>query len=51
VGEYDYVCTYPEHWKVMFGQLIVVKDLDAMLQASAKPLPAQAETANHHHNH
>src|SRR5258705_11872594 len=29
VGDYDYVCTYPEHWKIMFGQLVVVKNLDA----------------------
>ena len=50
VGDYDYVCTYPEHWKVMFGQLVVVKDLDAMLQASAKPLPA-AGSSSHQHNH
>jgi azurin len=50
VGDYDYVCTYPEHWKVMFGQLVVVKDLDAMLQASARPLPATGSNS-HQHNH
>jgi len=51
VGEYEYVCTYPEHWKVMFGQLVVVKDLDAMLQASGKPLPAAPAASGHQHQH
>ncbi len=51
VGDYDYVCTYPEHWKIMFGQLVVVKNLEAVLQASAKPLPVQPATVPHQHNH
>ena len=52
-GEYEYVCTYPEHWKVMFGQLVVVKDMDAFLKASAKstsPLP-QVTAVRHEHQH
>ena len=50
-GDYEYVCTYPEHWKVMFGQLVVVKDMDAFLQTSAfSPAPpSQASAANHQH--
>jgi glucose/arabinose dehydrogenase/azurin/HEAT repeat protein len=52
-GDYDYVCTYPEHWKVMFGQLIVVADAEAILKASAQ-LPAaqsQASLDKHQHEH
>jgi len=52
-GEYEYVCTYPEHWKVMFGQLIVVQDMDAFLQASANLPPPHpphepVKHASHH---
>jgi azurin len=50
-GDYEYVCTYPEHWKIMFGQLVVVKNLDEVLQASARPLPAQPAGSPHQHNH
>ena len=51
-GDYDYLCTYPEHWKVMFGQLVVVKDIDAFLQASAKyGAPDKAPTLEHDHKH
>ncbi|MGN6387288.1 MAG: PVC-type heme-binding CxxCH protein, partial [Verrucomicrobiota bacterium] len=53
-GDYDYLCSYPEHWKVMFGQLVVVKDADAFLQASAK-YGAVEQAANsgeaHEHHH
>jgi putative heme-binding domain-containing protein len=28
-GVYPYVCTYPGHWRRMYGALYVVKDLDA----------------------
>jgi len=52
VGTYDYVCTFPEHWKVMFGELVVVKDKEALLQASAQPaLPQVRADAGHQHNH
>jgi glucose/arabinose dehydrogenase/azurin/HEAT repeat protein len=30
-GAYEYVCTYPEHWSVMYGQLLVVRDLEEFL--------------------
>ena len=50
-GDYDYVCTYPEHWKVMFGQLIVVADAEALLKASAQQQPqSQTGIDNHQHN-
>ena len=48
-GNYEYVCTFPEHWKNMFGQLVVVKDREALLQASAQPAPQQRAAAGHNH--
>jgi azurin len=52
VGNYEFVCTFPEHWKVMFGQLVVVKDKEALLQASAAPAPTPKTDAAHAgHNH
>jgi glucose/arabinose dehydrogenase/azurin len=55
-GTYEYVCTYPEHWKTMFGELVVVKDMDAYFNASAPPPPAPSAaegeaSAGHHHGH
>ena len=48
-GNYEYVCTFPEHWKNMFGQLVVVKDKEALLQASAELAPQQRADAAHNH--
>jgi putative heme-binding domain-containing protein len=47
-GMYPYVCTYPGHWRRMFGVLIVVNDLDAYsadpaAYLAANPLPYQDE--------
>ncbi|HEY2952562.1 MAG TPA: PVC-type heme-binding CxxCH protein, partial [Verrucomicrobiae bacterium] len=52
-GDYEYVCTFPEHWKNMFGQLVVVKDKAALLQVSAQAPPpqVQAGAVKHDHNH
>ena len=33
VGDYEYICTYPEHWLVMFGKLVVVDDLEKYLES------------------
>ena len=41
-GEYEYVCTMPGHFVVMWGKLIVTKDVDAALAASAPATPAGA---------
>lgn len=41
-GEYEYVCTYPEHWLVMYGQLLVVADEATLLKAAAEAPPPQA---------
>ncbi len=47
-GVYPYVCTYPGHWRRMFGALYVVADLDEYLAdtdayVAKKPLPASDE--------
>jgi hypothetical protein len=47
-GTHEFVCTFPEHWKVMFGQLVVVKGKAALLEASATPAPQQAAAAHNH---
>ena len=44
-GVYPYVCTYPGHWRRMYGALYVVDDLEEYLAApesylAAHPLPA-----------
>lgn len=37
VGEYPYVCTFPQHWSRMYGVMIVVEDLDAWSKNPTKP--------------
>ena len=40
VGHYPYVCTFPGHWRTMFGTMVVVDDLEAYdreLTKSARP--------------
>jgi azurin len=49
VGAYEYVCTYPEHWKIMFGELVVVKDEEAMERALALPAPTPTMAGGHEH--
>jgi azurin len=48
-GDHEYVCTYPEHWKVMFGQMVVVKDIEAYLQSNPQAAVSQPATAPHKH--
>jgi azurin len=50
-GDYEYVCTYPEHWKVMFGKLLVVKDIDSFLSADAPEPDSQAQAGKIAHQH
>ena len=45
-GEYEYVCTMPGHFVVMWGKLIVTKDVDAALTASGTGAPAGAPHAH-----
>jgi len=47
-GMYPYVCTYPGHWRRMFGAMYVVEDLDAYTAdptayLAAHPLEAKDE--------
>ncbi len=47
-GIYPYVCTYPGHWRRMYGALYVVRDLKAYLAdpeayLAANPLPLKDE--------
>jgi azurin len=48
-GNYEYVCTYPGHWEMMWGTLVVTKDVDAYLQAHPDAGPAQTAGAHQHH--
>ncbi|MDQ3624481.1 MAG: HEAT repeat domain-containing protein, partial [Verrucomicrobiota bacterium] len=51
-GEYEYVCTFPGHWLIMWGKLIVTKDVDAYLQANPQPAVAASGHAEvHPHAH
>jgi glucose/arabinose dehydrogenase/azurin len=36
-GDYEYFCTYPGHYLIMWGQLIVSKDVDAYLRSHPQP--------------
>ena len=47
-GDYDYFCTYPGHWEIMWGRLVVTKDVDTYLQEHPDAAPAPAG-AHHHH--
>jgi putative heme-binding domain-containing protein len=47
-GVYPYVCTYPGHWRRMYGAMYVVEDLDEYLAApeaylAKNPLPISDE--------
>ena len=33
-GDYEYVCTFPGHWTIMNGLLVVTKDIEAYLKAN-----------------
>jgi azurin len=50
-GVYEYVCTFPGHWLVMFGQLVVTKDVDAYLKANPATANAKTAAAAPAHNH
>ncbi|MHA3774591.1 PVC-type heme-binding CxxCH protein [Verrucomicrobiota bacterium sgz303538] len=50
-GEYEYVCTYPGHYLVMWGKLIVTNDVDAYTQANPENATASAAPAAAVHEH
>jgi len=41
-GVYPYVCTYPGHWRRMYGAMFVVKDLEAYLADPSAYLASQS---------
>lgn len=47
-GDYEYVCTFPEHAMMMYGTLVVTKDVDAYLaeHPMAAPQPAMDHAAH-----
>ncbi len=54
-GDYDYFCTYPSHWELMWGRLVVTKDVDAYLQSHAEAPPTgqgvgEGAAAHVHHH-
>ena len=51
-GDYEYVCTFPGHHQLMWGWLIVSRDVDAYLRANPEvALPAPSRVAEHEHSH
>ncbi len=39
-GVYEFICTFPGHWALMYGQIVVTKDVDAYLKANPAAAPA-----------
>jgi hypothetical protein len=37
-GECEYLCTFPGHYQVMRGQLVVTKNVDEYLKANPEPV-------------
>ena len=48
-GEYEYVCTMPGHFTIMWGKLIVTKDVDAYVAANPNATAANTTGAPHDH--
>ncbi len=42
-GEYPYVCTFPGHWRRMYGVMHVVANLDAVPAEELNPAPVEFE--------
>jgi azurin len=49
-GIHEFVCTFPGHWQVMFGQFVVTKDVDDYL-AKNPQAPNPVVSADHAHKH
>jgi azurin len=50
-GDYDYLCTYPGHWEMMWGTLVVTRDVDAYLQKNPQPKAVATSSAHDHAGH
>jgi azurin len=50
-GDNEFVCTFPGHYQLMWGKLIVTRDVDAYLQAHPEaPAVGLGATTEHKHN-
>lgn len=50
-GECEFVCTFPGHYQLMWGKLIVTRDVDAYLQAHPEaPAVGMGAAGGHQHN-
>lgn len=50
-GDYEYVCTFPGHWQIMWGKIAVVADLDSYTPPAvpvAEPKAAIDHSAHQH---
>jgi hypothetical protein len=47
-GVYEFVCTFPGHWTVMYGQLVVTKDVDKYLKENPVVAAAISPAAHSH---
>lgn len=47
-GEYEYVCTFPGHWPVMWGRLVVTRDVEVYLLANPVAKEIVPDSAEHH---
>jgi azurin len=50
-GVYEYVCTYPGHWMVMWGQLVITRDVDGYLQNNPVPVQTTQASSGEHSHH
>ena len=53
-GDYEYVCTFPGHHQVMWGWLIVTRDVEAYLEQHPEARPAgagQTSGTDYEHGH
>lgn len=48
-GDYEFVCTFPGHHQVMWGWLVVTKDVDGYLRANPEVKVAGAGGSHHDH--
>ena len=49
-GDYEYVCTFPDHYQMMWGRLVVTKDVDAYLLANPVANLPKAGAQEHKHD-
>jgi azurin len=46
-GNYEFVCTFPGHWLIMWGTLVVAEDPETWLQQHAGETPAGPSAGSH----